>query len=266
MKKPPHAQALPQAPLKKEIKSFVETGRLTAGSQAYQQGFIALQQTSLGRRLGICESATTSRLYVTLDFLSTVVTETGKPRDEYSRPVHWLLWSEVTDTALICSDYEANAVLSAIRYQETAYTYLIVYTAPVTKSMLIFDTLQFYTVPHQSFGWHAPTWLVRDLGIFAGRLYFDFHEQSHALYRFLGLPPPASPVQNTLTELDLWQELPFDDAPIGHREPGPFSPSPLLFMQEWLAIRRNGQDFSQTMMGELCRGRKLEAEGKGREN
>lgn len=38
----------------------------------------------------------------------------------------------------------------------------------------------------------------------------------------------------------------------------PFSPSPLLFMQEWIAIRRKGQDFSQTMMGEICRGSKLD--------
>ena len=29
-------------------------------------------------------------------------------------------------------------------------------------------------------------------------------------------------------------------------------------MQEWLAIRRKGQDFSQTMMGEICRGSRLD--------
>ena len=201
---------------------------------------------------------------MTLDFLSTVVSQTGKPRDEYSRPVHWVLWSQVTDTALICGDYEANAILPAIQCQDTARTHLIVYTAPITRIMVMFDTLQFYTIPHLPNGWHAPTWLVRDLGIFAGRLYFDFQEQSHALYPSLGLPQPASAVQNAPTELDLWQELPFDDAPKGHREPEPFSPSPLLFMQEWLAVRRKGQDFSQTMMGELCRGRRLEIEQEAR--
>ena len=38
----------------------------------------------------------------------------------------------------------------------------------------------------------------------------------------------------------------------------PFSPAPLVFMQEWLAIRRKGQEFFRTMMGEVCRGRMLD--------
>ena len=37
----------------------------------------------------------------------------------------------------------------------------------------------------------------------------------------------------------------------------PFSRRPLLFMQERLALRRKGQDFS--LMGMLCQGRRLEA-------
>jgi len=31
-----------------------------------------------------------------------------------------------------------------------------------------------------------------------------------------------------------------------------------MFMQEWLAVCRKGQDVSHTPMGYLCRGRKLE--------
>ena len=41
----------------------------------------------------------------------------------------------------------------------------------------------------------------------------------------------------------------------------PFSPHPLLFMQELLTLRRKGQDISQSPMGFLCRGRKLELGG-----
>ncbi|KAL6717793.1 hypothetical protein ACLMJK_003878 [Lecanora helva] len=260
VKKPAHAQPLPQLSLRKEITSFVETGRLVAGSQAYQQAFFALRQTSLGRRLGISTSATMSRLYASQDFLNTVVNQTGRPRDEYSRPVRWILWSHIADAALIISDYEANAVLPVARDQRRGFTSLIAYTAPITKAMLIFDTLKFYSVPSLPETWRPPGWLVRDLGIFAGRLYFDFKEQGHALYRAFGLPPPASTLPSTLTETDLWHELPFDDAPAVQNQSQPFSPSPLLFMQEWLAIRRKGQDFSQTMMGELCRGRRLEEE------
>ena len=261
VKKPLHAVPLTQKPLQKDVRSFAETGRLVAGSQAYQQAFVALRQTALGRRLGISDEATRSRLFVSQDFSNVVVIQWGKPLDEYSRPVHWILWSMTTSTALIISDWEADAVLPLIRHRRPPSTNLITYAAPVTRAMLAFDTLKLYTIPSLPASWRAPTWLVRDLGIFAGRLYFDFDKQSYAVYQTLGLPPPASTIENMsveLTEMDLWHELPFDDDPQPKAEEGPFSKNPLLFMQEWLAIRRRGQDFSQSMVGELIRGRRLE--------
>lgn len=268
VKKPLHATPIKQQLLQKDVRSFAETGRLVAGSQAYQQAFLALRQTALGRRLGISDQATTSRLFVTQDFSSVVVVQWGKPLDEYSRPVHWILWSPITVTALIISDVEADAVLPIVRDRNPACAHLITYAAPVTRAMLVFDTLKLYTVPPLPTAWRAPTWLVRDLGIFAGRLYFDFDAQSHAVYQALGLPPPASTTEDAtveMTEMDLWQGLPFGEAPLERKE-GPFSENPLLFMQEWLAVRRKGQDFSQSMMGELIRGRRLEREGlKGEE-
>ena len=260
VKKPLHATPMKQQPLQKDVKLFAETGRLVIGSQAYQQAFVALRQTALGRRLEISDNATKSRMFVTHDFSNAIVVQWGKPLDEYSRPVHWILWSTTTDTALIISDFEADAILPQIREQKPAATHLITYAAPVTRAMLVLDTLRLYTVPSLPADWRAPTWLVRDLGIFAGRLYFDFDDQSHAVYQALGLPPPASATGNPsieLTEMDLWHELPFEDSQQEIKQ-GPFCKNPLLFMQEWLAIRRKGQDFSQSMVGELIRGRRLE--------
>ena len=262
VQKPKHAQALPQPSLSKEVRTFAETGRLFAGSEAYQQVFVTLRQTSLGKRYGISDSATRSKLFVTKDFNSTIVTEWGKPRDEYARPVHWLLWSDITKTALIVSDYEADAVLPIVRDRKPSCTHLITYAAAVNKTMVIFDTLTFYTVPSLPSSWCAPAWLVRDLGIFAGRLYFNYDNQYRGVCESLGLPPPPASESTSegspLTAKDLWQEMPFAEAPLEKEEPEPFSNVPLVFMQEWLAIRRKGQDFSQTMMGELCRGRRLE--------
>ena len=268
VKKPVHATPLKQQPLDRHVRSFAETGRLVAGSQAYQQAFVALRQTALGRQFDIFDSATKSRLFVTQDFHNVVVVQWGKPLDEYSRPVHWILWSPTIDTALIVSDFEADAIIPLIRDRKPASTHLITYAAPVTRAMLVFDTLTLYTVPRLPAAWRAPTWLVRDLGIFAGRLYFDHHTQSRTVYKSLGLPPPPAAATSTveedspveqLTEMDLWYELPFSDAPPREDvEDGPFCRDPLLFMQEWLAIRRKGQDFSQSMVGQLIRGRRLE--------
>ena len=258
-----HAQALPQPPLlQREIRTFVETGRLSAGSQAYQQAFVALRLTALGRRLGISDSATESRLYVTRDFSNTVVNHVDQVRDEYVRPVHWLIWSRTTETALICSSFEANAVLPLIRGNSRSPTHLITYATPVTRSMLVFDSLRFYSIPALPEAWRAPAWLVCDLGIFAGRLYFDFKLQSHLLYQALDLPSPQSLTKDradVVAESELWHVLPYDET-TEDNERQSFSPNPIQFLQEWLAIRRNGQDFSQTMMGELCRGRRLDEE------
>lgn len=189
-----------------------------------------------------------------------------KARDEYSRPVHWLIWSEITQTALICSDYEADAVLPLLRHHRKACTNLIAYAAPVTSNMVVFDTLRFYAIPTLPDSWRAPAWLVCDLGIFAGRLYFDFGEQGQPLYQALGLPPPSLPPKErstAVTDVDLWHELPYEETPEYERSE-PFSGNALIFVQNWLAVRRKGQDFSQTMMGELCRGRRLEPEQAGR--
>lgn len=266
VKKPSHAQPLPQPPLQKEIRSFTETGRLVAGSQAYLQAFVALRQTALGRRLNISDSATESRLFVTQDFNNTIVIPWGKPRDDYSRPVHWILWSKVTETALICSDFEADAVLQLVRDQNPPSTYLIVYAAPATRTMVVFDTLKFYSIPSLPDTWTAPSWLVRDLGIFAGRLYFDYEGQGRMICEALGLPTPTSMVpapSTALTENDLWGELPYGEELQEEKKGEPFSTDPLVFMQEWLAIRRRGQDFSQTMMGDLCRGRRIDSHEPG---
>lgn len=261
VKKPSHAKPLPQLPFQRAVRLFAETGRLSAGSQTFIQAFVALRSTATGRRFGISDDASNSRLFVTDDFNNTVAPQPGAQRDQYSRSVHWILWSTITDTALVLSDFEANAVLQIVRFQKSPCTHLVTYTAPVTRAMVCFDELNFYTVPALPGNWKPPTWLVRDLGIFAGRLYFDQCNQRlcHAIYCTMGLPSSSIAVNSGegMTEEQLWQQLPFDEMEAPDEGGKPFSKQPLLFMQEWLAVRRKGQDFSQTMMGEICRGRAL---------
>src|SRR3954471_2268109 len=36
-----------------------------------------------------------------------------------------------------------------------------------------------------------------------------------------------------------------------------FTTKPLTFLQEWLAVRRKGQDFVHTPMGQVCQGKPL---------
>ena len=156
----------------------------------------------------------------------------------------------ISATGLVIADHEADALIPILRNAPRPIVHLISYAAPVTKSMVIFDDLNFFSIPKLPSNWRAPTWLVRDLGIFAARTYFDYDNQYSAICESLGLPVPSHRSE------DLDREMPF--ASDENRPGEPFSQSPLLFMQEWIAVRRKGQDFSQTMMGEVCRGRRLD--------
>ena len=254
VKKPLQAHALRHLPLHEDVIQFVKRGRIFASTNAYEQAFLAMRRTGVGIQLGINGGTILNNLFATSDFMGTVHTDRGQPRDEYLRPVQWILWSTVSQAAMIISPHEAEALLDEIRYAKNPCTYLITYAAPVTRNMLPFDTLKFYSVPSLPPNWRAPHWLVTDLGIFAGRLYFDYTDYPHIRER-LNLPAPkgAAVIEN------LCDELPFrdqsNDGPQNNSEL--FTKLPLEFMQQWLSVRRKGQDFSQTPMGQVCSGKEV---------
>ena len=247
VKKPPGATALRHLPLREDLIQFVKRGKIMGNSSAYEQAFLAMRRTGVGIRNGINASALVSNIFVTSDFMGTIQTVQAQPRDEYLRPVQWILVSTVSEAAIIISPHEAEALLDLIRDAETPCTHLVCYAVPVTRNMLVFNTLKFYSVPALPGHWRAPQWLVRDLGIFAGRLYFDYADYP-PMCDNLGLPPPASD--------NIWDELPFAGE-LGDGGSKPFTKAPLEFMQEWLSVRRKGQDFSQTPMGFVCSGKEV---------
>ena len=150
-------------------------------------------------------------------------------------------------------------------------THLLSYSAPITRRMLHFNRLNYYAFPSMPEEWEAPTWLTIELGIFAGRLYFHYEEYEELL-NFLGLcetvpmsssehensalaPPGVDGVSEAIDELDV--NAPNDDQA---REATVKSTTlSLSFLQEWLAVRRKGQDFMHTPMGYVCQGKSLKA-------
>lgn len=105
--------------------------------------------------------------------------------------------------------------------------------------MQVFNTLKYLTIPAEGFS--LPSWFRIELGIFAGRLYFDYREYT-ALLSWLGIrevvdlqpPVPSSSGSNGL----------------GINQP-------LKFLVEWLAYRRQTTDILHTPMGYVCQGRAL---------
>ena len=131
---------------------------------------------------------------------------------------------------------------------------MLTYAAPVTRKMLHFNTLQYFSIPTMPTGWKPPAWLVIELGIFAGRLYFEFDEYN-GLRKFLGYQDedaaPSIEVQelhDTTDEAEMITDTPQTQS---------FTAKPLTFLLEWLTVKRKGQNFSHTPMGYVAQGKFL---------
>lgn len=182
----------------------------------------------------------------------------------------------MTNTALIIIPEEAELCLSLVQDAPEALTHLLTYAAPVTRKMLHFNNLTFYAVPSLPTGWKPPPWLTIELGIFAGRLYFEYDEYSD-MRKYLGCRQDNSarvdePREDAMSPTNKLHEPDMDGArdsveeeeketetSTGQQVQKSFTAKPLVFLQEWLAMRRKGQDFTHTPMGHVCQGKTLAA-------
>lgn len=232
VQQPPRFRALPVSKLHADVEHFVVFGRLVPGSSAYQPVFSALSRTALGLKRSVSPSMS-SNLWVSTQFNRTV--DVYQPNDVYMRPSQWVVWSSISEKALLVSPEEANSLIPILRTQtEPVGVHLVVYAAPVTRRMLHFNHIDYHATPPLPAGFKAPTWLSIELGIFSGRLHFDWPEYNELL-GYLGL------------NLDLSLDL----------DVRPFAAKPLTFLHEWIDIRRKGQDFEHTPMGFITTGKPL---------
>lgn len=170
---------------------------------------------------------------------------------------------------------EAELLIPLVRGARKPKAHLLTYTASVTRKMVHFNDLTFYSIPSMAPGWNAPDWMKTELGLLAGRLYFDFDEFA-SLSKYLGLghdEPDGDfePLTGNLaltdgdaTEEGEMQEQQHDDEDKKKKKKKKkgavgFTAKPLTFLQEWLAVRRKGQDFTHTPMGYICQGKPLNA-------
>ena len=160
------------------------------------------------------------------------------------------------------------------------------YAAPVTRRMLQFNNFKYYSIPALPESWRAPQWLTTELGFFAGRLYFEWSEYG-SVCQLLGIDECApvfveeessegdgsDQVANSATEsgAEMSNMMP---APAtngqkdGDEHNGTSHPKqqqhrtklthkPFTFTQDYLSVRRRGQEISHTPMGFLCMGKPL---------
>lgn len=267
LQRPQRLPALKFPGLSKVICDFITTSVLSGedGECGFIKASDMLDQTRLGKKYSVQISSLLSHLYVSDEFTKTVKTKNTKMLDNYTvsplppiftryanpnyfqRSVNWVLWSTISQTALVIIPEEAELLIPQLRTIEKPHVHLLLYAAPVTRKMLHFNKLDFYAIPSLPSGWTTPSWLSFELGILSGRLYFDFADYDSILH---GLRCDAKS-KKSLGPSDAVEHDGYDaDA----------AKTTLAFLMEWLSIRRQGQDITHTPMGYVCQGWTLRAD------
>ncbi|KAI9684828.1 MAG: hypothetical protein M1829_000203 [Trizodia sp. TS-e1964] len=256
--KPKHHSPFLFPGLHRDIVSFAKTGRLLTSSIAYKQAFSYLNSTRVGKSHRINLEATSGKLFVTAEFTKTVKVLSDQPHDHYLRQVNWILWSTVAEVGLIVIPEEADRLIQLVQESKVSPTHLLTYAAPITRKMMHFNKLQFFAMPSLSSGWEAPLWLRIELGVFAGRLHFEYSEYS-SLLDFLGVQQSKSGQKSDERECEATANPELGGDLMGSSEANSlikrqaiFTKMPLDFLQKWLQVRRKGQDFAHTPMGFIC--------------
>ncbi|KAL3476021.1 hypothetical protein BJX99DRAFT_258915 [Aspergillus californicus] len=234
MQRPSSAQALTFPGLHRLVQEFVKTGFLGGGGICPNASII-LTSTRLWKKQPMRSCSMMAHLFLSPEFARTVQLDMDHDSTNFLRPINWIILSSVADVALIIIPEEAELVIPIIRELVDSPTRLLLYAAPFTKRMLQFNRLDFYSLPRLPVGWSPPRWLPFEVGILAGRLYFDFAEYEGLLHRI------------------------YAGAGIACQDTSHSSETPAVFgfLQEWLNLRRPGQDISHTPMGYICQGLKL---------
>ncbi|KAL7945220.1 hypothetical protein V8C42DRAFT_358211 [Trichoderma barbatum] len=223
VQKPIQYQALKFPGLRPNILKFLQTGVLDASDGESIHALDYIGRTVVGKKFGV--RSTGSNLFISREFGQTIVLPKldKTAGDRFLRPVEWILWSPSTQTALAIIPEEAELLIPKLRLaKDEAKVHLITYAAPITRAMIPFNQLRYYSLPPIPSGATFPTWLKVELGILAGRLYTDFEE---------------------------WK---LTGEYIRDSRPDNISP---IFLLEWLGVRCRAHDVLHTPMGYICLGR-----------
>ena len=226
IQRPPRVKAL-RREVDTSLRQFVRTGSNLA-FQNFTQGYSVVNQTSA------TESATAElfgHLKVTTDFVRTVDRPQSGYYDSYLRPANWILTSKQyanPTNLLLVSQYEVNQLFEDI-FAPSTNVKLLKYEPRVTKSMRAVDLAPPGLTYPSVASWQslAPR-LRRELHLFAGQVYFNTFEEYRELLADMITTKPTAEAERVLR-----------------------------FIKAWVAIRRKGQNFLPTHVGQIVNNRTI---------
>ncbi|KAL8731663.1 MAG: hypothetical protein Q9166_003242 [cf. Caloplaca sp. 2 TL-2023] len=176
---------------------------------------------------------TWKNLRVSNDFARTVKRDKLSSIDDYIRPANWVLVSKdrtFQNKLLFISQYEVNQCFDEIQ-DPSSRVILVIYEPRVTRAMSSIGSSSQHPLPGASGAWNNLSTIIRqELHLFAGQLYFSTFEEYEHVVKALAAGP------------------------------GSETAAPLSFIREWIGIRRKGQNYLQTHIGQVASGRVLHKE------
>ncbi|KAL7275320.1 hypothetical protein RUND412_001745 [Rhizina undulata] len=257
--RPPPTKAL-QHSVHEDVRRFIRTGILPNNKIAFTPAFDIFSETSAREYYESKAWSKASRhLLVTVDFKRTIEKKSDDCMDDFIRPVAWIIQSTVEAHMLfvIISPYEANALIPEIIQHRKVHLHM--YSPKVTKGMRSFEDLNFYTIPSSPIPPPPPAESqIQLLNIFAGQLYLRNNDAYKDLCAFLGLY--TDELQNGL---DVKIHSDGFVAPDGRKQlniNSHFTKSPVEFLVELVGLRRKGQRYFPTHVGQILHNRPLSKE------
>jgi hypothetical protein len=252
IQRPPPAKPLLHS-LHPDVIYYTKHGMFPPAAGTFKHAFTTMQDTSAGQFLDFDFSL--SNVFVTEDFVNVVHDFENFRRDEYLRPVHWILSSTITKEILLISPYEADQLI--IRLQNQSLVRLHVYAPKVTKTMVSFETLRFYTIPASLAESAPPEASLHGLGLFAGSLYMQDFSGYEELCSLLGITTSVIDDNEYINvSVDRFVDR-ASRARLGWLVDCPFDKCPIPFLKALTALRMKGQGYIQSHLGSLISGRIL---------
>lgn len=164
------------------------------------------------------------------------------------------------------SPEEAEACIPLVRRKRCPELHLLLYAAPVTRRMLHFNSLNYCAVPALARDFKAPSWLKLELGIIAGRLYFEY-EEYEAIKEFLGIAEDGQfNLEDDRNDDGLESTSASQESERHIREKTDqlarhnlFTSRPISFMSQYLTALRKECDIAATPMAYVLSGKILTA-------
>jgi hypothetical protein len=249
--------------LHKDVQTLVSTGSIPSNVTGIISACECLSQTTLKSYLERLGMAAFPHILVTKDFARTIQTTVGyisstSHTDDFLRPVQWVLSSCKQTQLVLLSPFEANALVDQIR--KSRYVTLHVYAPRTSRNMRSFEDLHSFMVPHRDSDPAIPSNVITELNLFAGQLFFASRLAYEETCQMLGLylKDPPDDVELPLDAIDTTG---FVRSPSARQTLGiqhaQFAENPVAFLRKLTELRRKGQGFLPTHLGQVLHSREL---------